>query len=123
LGVSRQSASRWYEQWRDGGVTALRAATRTGRPPRLTAAQLDAVEAALLRGARSHGFSTDLWTLARVAAVIERTAGVQYHPGHVWRVLRSMGWSLQRPARRARERDDAAVQSWLREDWPRLKKR
>lgn len=123
LGVSRQSASRWYEQWRQGGLRALRGATRRGRPALTSDDDLRRVEAELLQGARAHGFPTDLWTLPRIAVVIERTVGVRYHPGHVWRLLRRMGWSLQRPARRARERDEPGIQRWVREEWPRIKKR
>jgi len=122
LRVSRQSVSRWYQQWQEGGKRALRAAPSTGRPARLGAAELRRVERALLRGAREHGFATDLWTLPRIAAVIERITGERYHPGHVWRILRRMGWSLQRPARRAVERDEAAIERWVRERWPSVKK-
>lgn len=71
----------------------------------MTAKQLAEVEQALERGPKTNGFPTDLWTLTRVAEVIERVAVVHYHPGHVWRVLRQMGWSCQRPAGRAVERD------------------
>ena len=123
LGVSRQSAGRWYEQWQRGGLRALRSAARVGRPPWTSEEDLRRVEGELLRGACAHGFPTDLWTLPRVALVIERTVGVRYHPGHVWRLLRRMGWSLQRPARRARERDEAGIQRWVHEEWPRIKKR
>ena len=69
------------------------------------------------------GFSTDLWTLRRVAEVIEALTGVQYHQGHVWRILRdSMGWSLQRPAKQAKERNEEAVKVWISQTWPELKK-
>jgi transposase len=122
LRVSRQSAHDWYVRWRAGGVEALRAAGRAGRRPRLSAEQRDAISQALLEGARAHGFDTDLWTLARVATVIEQVTGVAHHPGHVWRVLRAMGWSVQRPARRALERDEQAIARWVCEDWPRIKK-
>jgi len=122
LRVSRQSVSRWHRQWQEGGKPALRAASRAGRPARLDDAALRRVERALLRGARAQGFVTDLWTLPRIATVIERVTGERYHPGHVWRILRRMGWSLQRPARRAIERDQAAIDRWVRERWPRVKK-
>ncbi|HEX6350265.1 MAG TPA: IS630 family transposase [Candidatus Dormibacteraeota bacterium] len=122
LEVSRQSASRWYESWRQGGLTALKKAPRAGRPPQLTAAQLRQVERALLKGARANGYTTELWTLQRVAEVIARRTGVEYHPGHVWKLLRKLGWSRQKPARRAAERDQAAVETWVRERWPELKK-
>jgi transposase len=89
----------------------------------LSPGQLAEVEAALAKGPRANGFATELWTLARVAEVIERVSGVRYHPGHVWRVLREqLGWSRQRPARRAVERDDEAIDQWVRERWPQVKK-
>jgi len=123
LGVSIQSASEWHRRWSAGGKTALRAAGRAGRLPRVDAGQLAEVEAALLRGPTANGFPTELWTLPRVAEVIETVTGVAYHPGHVWRILRmQLGWSRQRPARRAVERDDAAIEQWAKERWPKLKK-
>ena len=104
MGVSRVSAMRWYRAWRKGGLAALATARPLGRPARLSAQQISRVEQQLLKGAAAHGYSTDLWTLPRMAVVIERKTGARYHPGHVWRVLQRLGWSLQRPARRARER-------------------
>lgn len=80
------------------------------------------LEQALLQGPLQHGYRTDLWTLPRVGKVIEKLTGVSYHPGHVWRILRRMNWSPQRPTTRARERDDAAVERWIRGRWPRIKK-
>lgn len=123
LGVSRQSVSRWYADWRRDGRAGLKSAGRAGRMPKLTAAQLAEVDAALRRGPRVHGFTTELWTLQRVAAVIEATTGVRYHPGHVWKLLRDkLGWTRQRPMRRAVERDDAAVTAWIAERWPRIRR-
>ncbi len=123
LGVSRQSVSRWYADWQTNGAKGLATAGRAGRLPRLDDRQLAHVAAELEKGARAHGYPTDLWTLARVAEVIEATTGVSYHPGQVWRVLHQMGWSRQRPARRAVERDDEAIARWASEDRPRIKKR
>jgi transposase len=123
LGVSPQSASRWHADWKRGGLVALKAAGRAGRMPRLSEAQLGEVEQALRRGPRAHGFATDLWTLDRVAEVIETQTGVRYHRGHVWKLLRDkLGWSRQRPARQAIERDDEAVARWVAQDWPRIKR-
>jgi transposase len=123
LEVSRQSVSRWFQRWKEGGVRALRRTGSPGRNCRLDAAQRRRVEKALLRGARAHGFPCDLWTLRRVARVMEQVTGVHYHPGHVWRVLQTMRWSLQRPATRAKERNAEAVQEWIEETWPELKKK
>ena len=122
LKVSRQSVSRWYAEWRSGGVRALDAAGRAGRKPKLDARQLRQVEKALRQGARTNGFDTDLWTLPRVALVIERLTGVHYHPGHVWKILGGLDWTLQRPAKQARERDAEKVKLWLNQRWPAVKK-
>jgi transposase len=71
----------------------------------------------------ANGFDTDLWTLERVAVVITQLTGVRYHPGHVWVILRRrLGWTLQRPERRASERDEEAIQRWVTQEWPRIKK-
>jgi len=122
LKVSRQSVSRWYSDWRRGGAAALHGAGRAGRKSRLNPKQLRQIEGELRRGARAHGFGTDLWTLPRVARVIEHLTGVHYHPGHVWKILGALDWSLQRPAKQARERNPEKVQLWLTERWPAVKK-
>ncbi len=122
LHVSRPTAHRWYQAWRRKGRRGLRAAGRAGRKPRLDAAARRPLEAALLQGPAAWGFPTHLWTLPRVAAVIWKTCRVHYHPHHVWRVLRSLGWTRQRSARRARERDEAAIARWVRRRWPQVKK-
>ena len=86
--------------------------------------ELAQVEVTLAKGAVANGYSNDLWTLPRVAEVIERVSGVSYHPGHVWYVLRDqLGWTWQRPARRAVERNDEAVEHWVKQRWPQLKKK
>jgi transposase len=123
LDVSRQSVSRWYRQWKNGGASSLRGAGRAGRLPKLDAKQREQLDEALRLGARAHGFPTDLWTLPRVAKVIRQATGVRYHPGHVWRILRSMNWSLQRPTKRARERNEEGIQQWVSEKWPAVKKK
>lgn len=122
LGVSRETASQWYARWSSGGKRALRGAGRAGRLPRLDDKDLDRVQRALRKGPLANGFPTELWTLARVADVIESVTGVAYHPGHVWRILGQMGWSRQRPARRAVERDDEAIATWVADRWPKVKK-
>jgi transposase len=118
LGVARQNVSRWHARWRQAGQEALRSAGPTGPDPRLSEAQRAAIDQALRQGARAHGFDTDHWTLARITAVIEQLTGTRYHPGHTWKLLRRMGWRLQRPARRAVERDEQAIARWVAEDWP-----
>jgi transposase len=122
LRVSRQSVSRWFFSFLKGGAKKLKGAGRAGRKPRLDAKQLAKIEAALRLGARAHGFKTSLWTLPRIATVIEGLTGVKYHPGHVWRILHRLDWSLQRPAKRARERNEEAVRQWVSKRWSVIKK-
>jgi transposase len=123
LGVTHQVVSEWRKAWQQGGRAALRAAGRAGRPRKLSTTQLTRVEKALARGAEANGYTTDLWTLPRVAEVIERMTGVAYHPGHVWYLLRDqLGWTWQRPARRATERNDEAIERWVNTRWPQVKK-
>jgi len=123
LGVTRQSASRWVQQLHRGGASAMKGAGRAGRKPRLDRAQLGHIDTALRAGARAQGFDTDLWTGPRVARVIKRLTGVQYHPGHVWKILRNLRWTLQRPAKRARERNEKQIRQWIAQRWPAVKKK
>lgn len=123
VGTSRASVTRWRQAYETGGQEAMRAKPHPGRTPQLTAAQRRRLAKLLLQGAGKHGYSTDLWTLARVAEVIAVNFGVEYHPGHVWYVLRSMHWSSQKPERRARERDEKAIAAWRQQNWPNIKKR
>ena len=122
LRVSRTTAMRWAQAWEAEGAEALRAAGRAGRKPRLSSDEFDRVEQALLEGPLAFGYHTELWTLPRVAELIQQITGVRYHPGHVWRVLRRLGWSLQKPTTRARERDEEAIARWVKSTWPGEKK-
>jgi len=123
LGVARQVAYRWLETWQAGGTGALASKGPAGPKAKLTSAQIDQVLTALLAGPAAAGYKTQLWTLPRVAALIEKLTGVAYHPGHVWRILGSLGFSCQRPERRAVERDEPAIRHWQRVQWPDLKKK
>jgi transposase len=124
LGVSRQAASTWHAAWKTGGTSALASRGATGPTPRVSDQELARVEQALLQGATAHGFQGELWTLDRVAELIERLTGVRHHPAHVWALLRyRLRWTVQRPRRRAAERDQAAINHWVKTDWPRIKKK
>lgn len=122
VGVTRQSVSRWAKTMAEHGRRGLRRARRAGRPPMLTPADLRRVERALKAGPEAHGYATQLWTLARVAKLIEAQCGVRYSKPWVWHLLGCLGWSCQRPTGQARERDEAAIRRWKRVEWPRLKK-
>jgi transposase len=121
LEVSAQAVSVWHARWQAGGTDGLRSRGPSGPAPRLSDAQLATVEQALLDGAAANGFVGELWTLDRIALVIERLTGVQHHPAHVWALLRHrLGWSVQRPKRRAAERNQAAIDRWVKQRWPRI---
>ena len=122
LGVTRTSVHRWHLAWQENGRDGLRGTGRAGRKPRLDREDLKELDQALREGAVAHGFATELWTLPRVARVIERLSGVHYHPGHVWKILGAMDWTLQKPARRAKERNKRQILRWIAKDWPRVKK-
>jgi transposase len=122
LHVSHEAVRVWYHKWQSGGAEAACAQAPLGAKPRLSPEQLGQLEAALLEGPVRWGYQTQLWTLARIADLIHQRFGVRYHPSHVFKLLGRMGWSCQRPTRQAKERNEAAIAQWLREDWPRVKK-
>ena len=121
--VARQVAYRWHDTWSDGGEAALASKGSAGPKSRLTPEQTQQIVTALLQGPAAQGYQTQLWTLPRTADLIESLTGVRYHPGHVWRILGDLGFSCQRPERRALERNEQAVRQWKRTQWPALKKK
>jgi transposase len=123
LGVSEGAVSQWLAQVRRDGPAALKQGPRPGRPPRLSPAQQAQVPVLLGQGATAFGFRGDRWTRQRVAEVIRRTFGVRYHPAHISRLLDRWGWSRQKPIRRARQRDEAAIQAWREQRYPALVKK
>jgi transposase len=123
LGVTQGALSQWIARGRTGGVAALRKRTSPGAPTRLTAHQLAHLPSLLARGAETFGFRGDVWTRARVAEVIKREFGVTYHPDHVGRLLREVGWSVQKPIERAIERNEVAIEAWREQKWPAIKKK
>lgn len=121
LEVSRQTVSSWAKAraadpkaWRNKAL---------GRPGGLTDAERQRLSRLLLDGAIAAGFPTELWTLKRVVAMIEREFGRSYSTVHAWRLLKALGFSNQRPVGRAVERDEAAITEWKTKRWPALKKK
>lgn len=123
LGVSSRSVFRWRKAVQEGGPEALAAVPHPGRASFLSEDQKEDLVERLVEGARWQGFDSDLWTCPRVKLLIEREYGVSYHVDHVSRLLRSLGFTPQKPTRRAMERDDEVIETWVRKDWPRIKKR
>lgn len=123
FGVTQGAVSLWVKAYRRDGPEGIKANRHPGRTPKLSDRQRERLATMLLKGARTQGYRTELWTLSRVAEVIYKRFGVQYDPSGVWHVLRNMGWSCQKPERRARERNEEAIAAWRKKDWPRIKKR
>jgi transposase len=123
VGVARQTVHTWRRLLDESGIDALRAMPEPGRPAQLNATQLSRVRAAILQSPTKHGFATELWTLKRVGTVIERMYGVRFGQTQVWRILGSLGFSAQKPDKRAIERDEDAVRQWKHRTWPALKKK
>jgi transposase len=122
VGCDRRSVRRWKAAFRKGGGEAIRARPSPGRPPRLDEKDQRRLEEALLKGAKAAGFPTDLWTCPRVAQLILDRFGLRYHVDHIGRLLHALGWSPQKPQRRAVERDEEEIRRWIKEEWPRVKK-
>ena len=122
LGVHRQSVIPRVRQLEQAGRAGLKQAGRAGRKPRLNGVQLKQLEQALRRGPEASGYTSGLWTATRVRELIEQLCGVCYHEAHVWRILRSLGWSCQRPSGWALERDEA-IRYWQKVEWPRINKK
>jgi len=123
VGSSISSVSRWHQAVTQGGLNALTAKPVPGRPRKLGDAECRRLLEVLLKGAMAYGYPNELWTLTRIARVIEREFGVDYHPNHVWRLLRRYRWSCQVPEWRAIQRDEQAIAHWKRYRWPHIKKR
>jgi transposase len=120
FGVDRSSVYRWRKSAANGS-DALAARPHPHRPPQLTETQLRRLEDLLVQGAQAHGWPNSLWTTARVAQLILRHFDVHYHHDHVGRFLRHrLGWTPQKPRRRARERNEAAILDWQSKEFPRI---
>jgi transposase len=123
LGVTQGSVSKWLTRALNHGVSALRHKKASGPLSRLTIEQRAQLAALLSQGAEAFGFRGAVWTRGRVATLIKRTFGVSYHVSHVGRILKALRFSRQQPIRRARQRNEQAIQEWREHDAPALKKK
>ena len=123
LGVTEGAVSQWMKRAREEeGVEGLRHKPSPGATPRLSEDQRAKLPELLAQGAQAHGFKGEVWTCERVAVLIRREFGVSYHPAHVSRVVRALGLSLQKPKRRAEQRNEEAIDNWKQKKWPSLKR-
>ena len=122
LGVTEGAVSQWMKRARKEGVEGLRHKPPPGAQPRLSEQERTKLPELLAQGAEAHGFRGNVWTCERVAIVIRKEFGVSYHPAHVSRLLKKLRLSLQKPSRRANQRDEEAIENWKEQEWPSLKK-
>lgn len=119
---SISSLVRWMQAFRGKGKIGLKPRPTPGRPPQMTPEQKQALIGLLKRGACAAGYRTEMWTTGRVAEQIRQHWGIPYHPGHVWKILIGLGWSCQKPERRALQRNPRKIRQWKQRQWPRIKK-
>jgi transposase len=122
LGVSEGAVSQWMARGRDGGPAALRHRPHPGAARRLSPDQLARLPELLHRGAEAYGFRGQVWTRSRIAAIMQLACGISSPPRHVGRLCQVIPWSPQKPARRARQRDETAITRWREETWPAIKR-
>jgi transposase len=123
LGVSKGAVSQWFKKAEQEGIEGLRKRTGGGPKARLSVEQVNQLPALLSQGAEHFGFRGDVWTRARVVAVIRQTFGVAYSRTHVGWLLDKIGWSRQKPLTRASQRDEVAIERWRSETWPEVQKK
>jgi len=124
FGVSNESAGRWHKAWKAGGSKSLKHSGQVGRKARLQPLDRVKLAADLQRGPeQTLGYATALWTLPRIVTLIGKQFGHRYSTSQVSRLLRQLGWSCQKPARRALERDEKKIRAWKQRRWPAIKKK
>jgi transposase len=123
LGVSARTVWRWLASFGGRGPEGLAARPVTGRPRKLTLTQ-EKIALRWLRGSPTeHGFTTELWTAARLAQLVEEEFAIRFNPRSLSAGLKDRGFTPQKPERIPRERDPGAIAAWLASDWPRIKKK
>ncbi len=121
--VSQAAVHKWRKIWKKKGKEGLKSTGPPGVKSKLTEDKKEEVRKALLLGPKHAGYSTEIWTLERIANLIKNKVKIKYHPGNVWKVMKSMGWSCQKPETRARERNENKIKYWKRVKWPEIQKR
>ena len=123
LEVSQASISKWHTTWLESGTAALNAKPHPGPGRSITHEDEQKLLEAVRQGPLAWGFTTDRWTSQRIAFVCQRVLGIKYHPDHIRKLMRALGHSPQKPQKKALERNEAAIQTWLETTQPELVKR
>lgn len=122
FGATRTAALYWHRAWEKDGIRGLKSKGRSGFASRLTGQKRAKFKRAIEQGPEHHGFETQLWTLTRLAAVMKKTTGVHFGHNHTWEIVRSLGFTCQKPQVMAKERDEQAIREWKAKRLPGLKK-
>jgi transposase len=123
LRVSWQTAHAWFKAWQSGGPDALKSKGKPGPVPKFNDSHRRRVAQLLAQGPQAHGYDNALWSLPRVRAVVAKHLGIRASTTDIWRLLRSMRWSPQKPARKARERNEVKILQWKKKRWPEISAR
>ena len=122
FGATRTAALYWHRTWKKKGNAGLKSKGKPGFASRLTEEKRRRFRRAIEQGPEHHGFETQLWTLSRLAAVMQKITGVRFGHNHTWEIVRSLGFTCQKPRVKARERDEKAIAEWKAKRLPGLKK-
>lgn len=122
FGVSFEAVSKWVEAYEKKGFGSLKSKGQPGPKSKLDPEKQKKLKKAILKGPKAIGYPTDLWTLERLQALIKKINRVDYHPGHAWKIMVSLGFTCQKPERRSKERNEAAIREWRLNTFSRLKK-
>jgi transposase len=125
VGVSESAVCQWFKQLGEAGddPQALAPKPKSGAPPKLAFEKLAKLPSLLVKGATAYGFNNEVWTCKRVSWLIENQFGIKYHPMHVRRLLKKLGWTPQVPVEKASQRDEAAIEEWRTQTQFELKKK
>ena len=123
IGCSSGAVCYWRDLWQEGGLKALAPQKPPPRQHKVSASQCQQLAILLKQGAQAQGYRNELWTLKRIREVIRKQFQVSISQTQAWRIVRRLGFTPQKPLRRAKQRDEPAIEHWKRSDWPALKKR
>jgi transposase len=119
FGISSTTAREWRTRWKEGTLKAR----REGCPSKLSDKQKKTLSALIQKGPQAAGYETELWTLSRLTELVRKRCSVSYRPRSLWHLIRALGFSCQKPARKAKERDEKAISRWTKKEWPALLKK
>lgn len=122
FGVSFEAVSKWVKAFEKKGLNGLKSGGKPGPKCKLKPEKQKAIKKAILKGPKASGYDTDLWTLQRLQALVKKISRVNYHQGHIWKIVVSLGFSCQKPQTKAKERNETAIKEWKVKTFPQLKK-